>query len=310
MTNAAEVSDRRYKLEIAYDTDPQNPREWDNLGTMVCWHRRYSLGDDHTYSDMDDLLASLIRDGEISDDSLISYVKSGKADGLRLEYNKSNREWDLTYYDDYFKKWYSAGSYDAPLDSERGIVADDILENMRTDDLLDLAEKAYIIKPLFLYDHSVQSISTRSFRRRAHHADWDSGQVGVVYVSFENIKKEYGEVSPESIEKANKVITAEVEDYDRYIRGESYGFRLFEGGEEVDSCWGFLESFDDALKSISEYLPQEAKYLAKNAEYGTCKVAEPQKDLLGRVGKAKAKSAAQSVPAHSQDLKKTAETLG
>ena len=29
-----------------------NPRETDdNLGTMVCWHRRYQLGDKHSYSE-------------------------------------------------------------------------------------------------------------------------------------------------------------------------------------------------------------------------------------------------------------------
>ena len=23
-----------------------NPRDWDNLGVMACWHRRYDLGDE------------------------------------------------------------------------------------------------------------------------------------------------------------------------------------------------------------------------------------------------------------------------
>jgi hypothetical protein len=32
-------------IEILQDEDPVNPREWDNLGTMVCWHKRYDLGD-------------------------------------------------------------------------------------------------------------------------------------------------------------------------------------------------------------------------------------------------------------------------
>jgi hypothetical protein len=35
-----------YRLRIVHDEDPQDPREWDNLGTMVCWHRRYDLGDE------------------------------------------------------------------------------------------------------------------------------------------------------------------------------------------------------------------------------------------------------------------------
>lgn len=32
-------------IEIYLDDDPMNPREWDNLGTMVCSHPRYNLGD-------------------------------------------------------------------------------------------------------------------------------------------------------------------------------------------------------------------------------------------------------------------------
>jgi hypothetical protein len=34
-----------YKVSVETDYDPMSPREWDNLGTMVCHHRRYDLGD-------------------------------------------------------------------------------------------------------------------------------------------------------------------------------------------------------------------------------------------------------------------------
>jgi len=38
-------------IKVEQDTDPMNPRtEWDNLGTMVCFHNKYILGDeDHDY---------------------------------------------------------------------------------------------------------------------------------------------------------------------------------------------------------------------------------------------------------------------
>jgi hypothetical protein len=32
-------------VTIKHDQDPESPREWDNIGRMVCWHRRYNLGD-------------------------------------------------------------------------------------------------------------------------------------------------------------------------------------------------------------------------------------------------------------------------
>ncbi len=33
-------------LEILHDEDPESPRDWDNLGTIVCWHPRHVLGDE------------------------------------------------------------------------------------------------------------------------------------------------------------------------------------------------------------------------------------------------------------------------
>jgi len=39
----------KYEIEIIPDSDPESPREWDNLGTMICQHRRYYLGDKHNY---------------------------------------------------------------------------------------------------------------------------------------------------------------------------------------------------------------------------------------------------------------------
>jgi len=35
------------KLEIIADSDVESPRSWCNLGTMVCQHSRYNLGDDN-----------------------------------------------------------------------------------------------------------------------------------------------------------------------------------------------------------------------------------------------------------------------
>lgn len=37
------------KLEI-FLTDADNPREWDNLCKMVCFHKNYNLGDPHDYN--------------------------------------------------------------------------------------------------------------------------------------------------------------------------------------------------------------------------------------------------------------------
>jgi hypothetical protein len=38
-----------HTIKIYPDTDPENPRDWDNLGTMICGHSRYQLGDKHNF---------------------------------------------------------------------------------------------------------------------------------------------------------------------------------------------------------------------------------------------------------------------
>ena len=39
-----------YSISIFPDPSPQDPREWCNIGNMICFHKRYTLGDEH---DMD-----------------------------------------------------------------------------------------------------------------------------------------------------------------------------------------------------------------------------------------------------------------
>ena len=43
----------KYLIEIIQDENPDSPRNWDNLGTMVCFHSRYDLGDKHDYNHQD-----------------------------------------------------------------------------------------------------------------------------------------------------------------------------------------------------------------------------------------------------------------
>jgi len=48
-----------YKLKIKQDESSDSPRDWDNLGTMVCWHNRYNLGDEKRRDDVNEWLREL-----------------------------------------------------------------------------------------------------------------------------------------------------------------------------------------------------------------------------------------------------------
>lgn len=98
-----------------------------------------------------------------------------------------------------------------------------------------------VILPLYLLEHSGLTMSTGSFGD-----PWDSGQVGYIYVTKAQVRKEW----KGDIEAAKKYLIAEVKTYDQYLTGEVYGYTLKSkavcptcGRENEDntedSCWGF-----------------------------------------------------------------------
>lgn len=51
MSNKELIAEKEgFKIYIAQDDDPLDPRSDDNLGRIVCFHKRYNLGDKHDFS--------------------------------------------------------------------------------------------------------------------------------------------------------------------------------------------------------------------------------------------------------------------
>lgn len=135
-----------------------------------------------------------------------------------------------------------------------------------TEDFGELA----IVQPLFLYDHSMQSISTRSFIGRAQHAEWDSGCVGVVFVSKKDMEYEFGK-GEDALGKAQRALDAEVKLYDLYVRGEVYAFLLEKLGHcdccdrddaEIVASGGMFYGYDDwkengLLEMVGEHVDDD-----------------------------------------------------
>jgi len=44
-----EIDYKGYSIKIYQDDILESPREWDNLGEMICFHKRYLLGDKHNF---------------------------------------------------------------------------------------------------------------------------------------------------------------------------------------------------------------------------------------------------------------------
>ena len=90
--------------------------------------------------------------------------------------------------------------------------------------------------PIFMYEHSGIALSTSPFGDR-----WDSGQIGYIYMT-----KQTAHENRLCEEEAYNVLMAEVKDMDDFVRGNVYGYKVFnDEGEELDSCWGFLGDIEN-----------------------------------------------------------------
>jgi len=106
---------------------------------------------------------------------------------------------------------------------------------------------------LYLYDHSGITISTSPFS-----CPWDSGTVGFVFISYADAKKNFNwsdesfVPNDEQLKLVHELIEAEVAEYDNYLRGECYGYKVYESENEnenelEEACWGFLGDYNYCL---------------------------------------------------------------
>ena len=114
-----------YKLKLHRDDDPPDPRENDNLGKMVCFHRRYNLGDEQPRCDPQEWLRSLACS---LDNSLAE----------RLDYWESGAGWE---------RLNSSAAVDAKIEAAVWKVLD----------------ARAVVLPLHLYDHGGLRMSVDAF---------------------------------------------------------------------------------------------------------------------------------------------------
>lgn len=191
---------------LCADDDPANPRkEFDNVGTMACSHRRYDLGDEKvdSYHNLLERLASEHTDRDV--------------------------------------------------------------DELDEDALQKIVDRHYLHLPLYLYDHSGITIRTTAFS-----CPWDSGQVGVIYVTKKRAIEEWGKkiCTKQVRDKALAYLKGEVEEYDHYLTGNVWGvcYATFNYDAETeewiederDECWG---NFGD--KYATEELESGLKHWAE-----------------------------------------------
>lgn len=104
---------------------------------------------------------------------------------------------------------------------------------------IEKREKPVVILPVYMYEHSGVTLSTEGFS-----CPWDSGQVGFIFATREAVLEAFvtKRITKEIRERVESRLKAEIKTYSAYVNGDVYGFRVLEGDEEIDSCWGFYGS--------------------------------------------------------------------
>lgn len=220
-----EIEGAKHKLSFYQDNDSEDPRTWDPISTMLCWHRNYKLGDKNRYDSLQDALEDIA-------------VCAGYS-GEKLE--------------------------------ELFLIRDD--ETLKDRDMRVMKELAFFacIKYIYLYDHSGITISTDPFND-----PWDSGVVGIVYITKQTAYENLVNVDEISwYDLASQQIETEVDIYDQWLTGDIYGFSLEKlvecsccnhvATEVIDVMGGFYGS-DIHTNGMLEYLPKEVIEYFKEEE--------------------------------------------
>uniref|UniRef100_A0A6M3Y250 Uncharacterized protein n=1 Tax=viral metagenome TaxID=1070528 RepID=A0A6M3Y250_9ZZZZ len=248
---------RGFNINIYQDEMAEDPRDWDNIGQMVCKHRDYYLGDPVDGRDArKDGREKYPRDAEETVEIMLAAATNeNKASSIREAWESGSGNSKK------FKGFVEAGLY----------ICGHLLP---------------VIFPLYLLDHSGlwmkagSNMDLSCSRRNAFGVDpgsWDTSMVGFIFCTWEDVKREYGDKPDkegvEPVDRALNYLQGEVEVYSQYLEGSVYWYQIEpKDGNKVDcddSCGGFygydwkknglLESAENAIDCAIQAYRESAR---------------------------------------------------
>ena len=233
----------KYKLIVEQDDIAENPREWDNLSTMICFHRRYDLGDKHNYDDVHEMLEDL-------------------AESVGINYEDKNTYDLMTALSPYYciKPLHLYDHSGITISTSNTYPYND-----RWD--AGCVGFVYISKDVALKELVEYVLDEKGERIKVEHKH-DNGTITYSYQTRPLTNKTW-------YNRASECIDNEVKVYDQYLTGDVYGYKLkkeitveekcphcneviksYKEWIEEDSCWGF---FGNCLEDngILDYIPNK-----------------------------------------------------
>ncbi len=206
-----------FQIRIEQDEDAESPRSWDNLGTMVCEHLHYNLGDFNCDKWQE------------------------KEQYYPMEKNEDGEEVDIDFADNkerflhFIREREDIVALPLYLYDHSGLRMATSTAGM-VDVQWDVSSVGYIY---ITHDRIKKEMATPVGKKKNP--------------SLRAIKK----ITPKVVARTESLLRGEVETYDDYLVGDVFGYIVEKDGEQVDSCWGYYpehsplrgkEDYDYCLK--------------------------------------------------------------
>lgn len=199
---------KAHMLHIQHDGDTPDPRkDMDHFTTMACFHPRHALGDEGCGRHPGTFWARLVRKNVPKDEILQAF----RTDRIRVPLEPDEELTDPGEILEAVYDWIEDGDRDAVQGA------------------MELLKGRIACLPLWLYDHSGLTMSCGE-RTYPYNDQFDSSAVGWIVALKSDVLKELGlpekddrtKIPTDWEAKALEIMKAEVDTYDRWLRGDTW----------------------------------------------------------------------------------------
>lgn len=232
---------KAFCLHVMHDDAPLSPLESDSIVKLAFFGNKSGLGSDDRTKDISplDYLVQLCREN-VDPAQAVRLITDGKLTGIEIEKLDDGL---VTVHDKAY-----VDTFESVMESA---VIDVLADNLSFAHCNELLKDTVHIQPVWAYEHSGLTIST-GVRKYPYNDQWDSYQIGYAVVMKSDVLANWPDAEANWHERAANAVKGVVEEYDKYLTGDVWGYQLYELEEsacdvrrepdwtETDATWGFL----------------------------------------------------------------------
>ena len=220
---------KAFCLHVMQDNAPLSPLESDGIVKLAFFGNKSGLGNDGRTKNVDpiDYLVQLCREN-VEPSTVVSMIEDGRLDGLTVERLNGGL---ITVRDET-----DGDTFESFMP---GAIIDVLADNMTFARCDALLKDVVHVEPVWAYEHSGLTISVGP-RGYPYNDQWDSYQIGYAVVTKSDILANWPDAETKWDELAEKVVKDVVDEFDKYLTGDVWGYQLYElDGAECDVTFRF-----------------------------------------------------------------------